>query len=148
MPQGQTKLTPYLCFKDTAGAIEFYKKAFGAEEAFRLAEPSGRVGHAEVTIGGARFMLSDEYPDFGAVSAQSMGGCPITLHLSVDNVDTFVDRAVKAGATLLRPVKDEFFGDRMGQVADPFGYKWMIGTPKENVSPQEMQKRWSKMLAG
>jgi PhnB protein len=148
MAAPQTKLTPYLCFKDTAGAMAFYVKAFGAVEAYRLAEPSGKVGHAEMNIGDARFMLSDEYPDFGALSAQSMGGCPITLHLSVENVDAFVDDAVKAGATLLRPVKDEFYGDRTGQVADPFGYKWMIATPKENVSPQEMQKRWSKMLAG
>jgi PhnB protein len=147
MATTQTKVTPYLCFKDTARAIEFYAKAFGAKEKFRLAEPSGKVGHAEISIGDAVVMLSDEYPDFGAVSAQSIGGCPITLHLYVESVDAFVDQAVKAGATLLRPVKDEFYGDRTGQVADPFGYKWMIATPKENVTPQEMQKRWSKMLA-
>ena len=120
-----TQLTPYLGFKDAARAIEFYVKAFGAKEQFRLAEPSGRIGHAEIKIGEAALMMSDEYPDFGALSAQTLGGCPITLHLYVDDVDAFVDRAVKAGATLLRPVKDEFYGDRAGQLADPFGYKWM-----------------------
>jgi PhnB protein len=141
-----TQLTPYLAFKDAAGAIDFYVKAFGAKEQFRLAEPSGRIGHAEVKIRGALLMLSDEYPDFGALSAQSVGGCPVVLHLYVEDVDGFLDQAVKAGATLLRPAKDEFYGDRTGQVADPFGYKWMIATRKGNVTPQEMQKRWSKML--
>jgi PhnB protein len=143
-----TKLTPYLGYKDTGAAIAFYEKAFGAKEQFRLAEPSGKVGHAEIKIGEATLMMSDEYPDFGALSAQTIGGSPVVLHLSVEDVDAFVDRAVKAGATVLRPVKDEFFGERMGQIADPFGYKWMVSTPKEKVSPQEMQKRWSKMLAG
>ncbi len=142
------QLTPYIGFKDAARAIEFYVTAFRAEEQFRLVEPSGRIGHAEIKIGEAQLMLSDEYPDFGALSAQTLGGCPITLHLYVDDVDAFVDRAVKAGATLLRPVKDEFYGDRAGQIADPFGYKWMIATQKESVSPKEMQKRWSTMLAG
>lgn len=143
-----TKITPYLGFKDTGKAIDFYVRAFGAKEKFRLAEPSGKIGHAEIEIDGAVVMLSDEYPDFGALSAQTMGGSPVVLHLYVGDVDALVARATKAGATLLRPVKDEFYGDRTGQVADPFGYKWMIATPKENVSPQEMQNRWSKMLAG
>lgn len=142
------KVTPYLCVKDAARAIGFYTKAFGATELFRLAEPSGKVGHAEIKIGDAQLMLSDEYPDFGALSPLSVGGCPIVLHLYVDDVDSFVDRAVKAGATLLRPVKDEFYGDRTGQIADPFGYKWMVATQKESVTPQQMQERWSKMLAG
>ena len=143
-----TQLTPYLGYKDASRAIEFYVKAFAAKELFRLAEPSGKIGHAEIRIGDAQLMMSDEYPDFGALSAQTLGGCPITLHLYVDDVDAFVDRAVKAGATLLRPVKDEFYGDRAGQIADPFGYKWMIATQKEDVTPQQMQDRWSKMLAG
>ena len=148
MATAPTKVTPYLCCKNAAQAIEFYVKAFGAEELFRLAEPSGKIGHAEIKIGDAQLMLSDEYPDFGALSVPSIGGCPVVLHLYVANVDAFVERAVKAGATLLRPVKDEFYGDRTGQIADPFGYKWMIATQTENVSPAQMQDRWSKMLAG
>ena len=143
----RTQLTPYLGFKDAAQAIKFYARAFGAKEQFRLTEPTGRIGHAEITIDGARIMLSDEYPDFGALSAQTLGGSPVTLHLSVTDVDSFVDRAVKAGATVLRAVKDEFYGDRTGQIADPFGYKWMIATQKERVAPEEMQRRWSAMLS-
>lgn len=148
MTATEIKISPYACYKNAAEAIAFYTKAFGAVEQFRLAEPSGRIGHAEIKIGGSVLMMSDEYPDFGAVSAPTIGGCPIALHLYVADVDSFVDRAVKAGATLLRPVKDEFYGDRTGQIADPFGYKWMIATQKEQVTPQDMQKRWSKMLAG
>ena len=142
------QITPYLCFKDAGRAIAFYAKAFGAKEQFRLAEPSGRVGHAEIRIGDALLMLSDEYPDFGALSVQAAGGCPVVLHIYVADSDAVVDQAVKAGATLLRAVKDEFFGDRTGQIADPFGYKWMIATRKETVTPQQMQERWSKMLSG
>ena len=141
------QISPYIGFKDAARAIDFYVKAFGAVELFRLAEPSGRIGHAEIRIGNAILMLSDEYPDFGALSAQTLGGCPIALHIFVADVDAFVARAVQGGATVLRAVKDEFYGDRVGQIADPFGYKWMVSTRKETVSPQEMQKRWSAMLA-
>jgi PhnB protein len=141
------QLTPYLCFKSGAEAISFYTRAFGAQESFRLTDPTGRIGHAEISIAGARMMLSDEYPDFGALSAQTLGGCPVLLHLYVDSVDAFVEHAVKAGATLLRPVQDEFYGDRTGQLADPFGYRWSISTRKEIVTPEEMQRRWNSMLA-
>lgn len=144
----ETRVSPYLCFKNAVQAIDFYARAFGAVEQFRLAEPSGRIGHAEMKLGGVTLMMSDEYPDFGALSVPSVGGCPIALHLYVADVDAFVDRAVKAGATVLRPVKDEFYGDRAGQIADPFGYKWMVATQKANVTPKQMQERWSKMLAG
>ena len=147
-PAGEAQITPYIGFKDAARAIDFYVRAFAAKESFRLVEPSGRIGHAELTIAGAPLMLSDEYPDFGALSAQSLGCCPIKLHLHVADVDTFVQRAVKAGATLLRPVKDEFYGDRIGHVADPFGYHWMIASRKERVTHEEMQRRWSAMLGG
>ena len=146
-PANLTRITPYLCFKDAPRAIAFYARAFAAKELFRLTEPSGRVGHAEIAIGDALLMVSGEYPDFGALSAQSLGGSPIALHLYVADVDAFVDHAVKAGATVLRPVKDEFYGDRTGQIADPFGYKWMIATRKEPLSPDEMQRRWSAMFA-
>jgi PhnB protein len=144
----QSILTPYLSLKDTAVAIAFYKKAFGATECFRLTDPAGKVGHAEIMLGGALLMLSDESPGFGHMSAQTLGGSPILLHLYVADVDAFVGTAVKAGATLLRPVTDEFYGDRTGQIADPFGYKWMIATRKKQVSPDEMQRLWSEALAG
>ena len=133
---------------DAKAAIAFYAKAFGAVEQFRLSEPSGRVGHAEIRIGDSVLMLNDEYPDFGAKSPAAVGGSPVAFHIRVPDADAAVDRAVKAGATVVRPVQDEFYGDRMGMVACPFGYRWSLATPKEQVSPAEMQKRWSKMLAG
>lgn len=146
VPTDRPALTPYLVVKGAAKAIEFYTKAFGAKEQFRLTEPQGKVGHAELAVGGALFMLADEYPDFGALSPASVGGTPVTMHLYVDDVDRTVERAVAAGATVLRPVKDEFYGDRTGMIADPFGHKWQLASHKEDVSPQEMQKRWSAML--
>lgn len=133
---------------DAKAAIAFYVKAFGAVELFRLAEPAGRVGHAEIQIGDSVLMLNDEYPDFGAKSPASVGGSPVAFHIQVKDADAAFDRAVKAGATVVRPVQDEFYGDRMGMVACPFGYRWSLATTKEQVSPAEMQKRWTKMLEG
>ena len=133
---------------DAKAALAFYAKAFGAVEQFRLVEPSGRVGHAEIKIGDSVLMLNDEYPDFGARSPASVGGSPVAFRIEVPDADAAVARAVKAGATVVRPVQDEFYGDRMGMVACPFGYRWSLATPKEEVSPAEMQKRWTKMLAG
>ena len=133
---------------DAKAALAFYAKAFGAVEQFRLVEPSGRVGHAEIKIGDSVLMLNDEYPDFGAKSPASVGGSPVAFRIEVPDADAAVGRAVKAGATVVRPVQDEFYGDRMGMVACPFGYRWSLATPKEEVSPAEMQKRWTKMLAG
>ena len=147
LPAGQQALTPYLIVKDATRAIEFYKAAFGAEEVFRLTEPQGKIGHAELQIRGSRLMLADEYPDFGALSPASVGGSPVSIHLYVEDVDRIVAGAVSAGATVLRPVKDEFYGDRTGMIADPFGHKWQIATPVEDVSPAEMQRRWSATLA-
>jgi PhnB protein len=133
---------------DAKAALAFYGKAFGAVELFRLVEPSGRVGHAEIKIGDSVLMLNDEYPDFGARSPASVGGSPVAFRIEVPDADAAVARAVKAGATVVRPVQDEFYGDRMGMVACPFGYRWSLATPKEEVSPAEMQKRWTEMLAG
>lgn len=133
---------------DAKAAIAFYVKAFGAVELFRLAEPAGRVGHAEIQIGDSVLMLNDEYPDFGAKSPASVGGSPVAFHIQVKDADAAFDRAVKAGATVVRPVQDEFYGDRMGMVACPFGYRWSLAMTKEQVSPAEMQKRWTKMLEG
>lgn len=147
VPEGQSALTPYLVVKDAARAIGFYKAAFGASELFRLAEPSGKVGHAELRAHGGHFMLADEYPDFGALSPASIGGSPVKLHLYVEDADSVIARAVEAGATLLRPVKDQFCGDRSGTIADPFGHHWNIATRKESLSPAEMQQRWNKAFA-
>ena len=144
--QRQT-VTAYLTVKDAPKAIEFYQNAFGAEELFRLSDPGGKIGHAELAIGNSVVMLSDEYPDFGALSPQTIGGSPIKMHVSVQDADAAVDRALKAGATLARPLVDEFYGERTGMITDPFGFSWFISSPKEVVSPEEMQRRWSAQLA-
>jgi PhnB protein len=146
-PSSHQALTPYLVVKDAARAIEFYKAAFDATELFRLTDPQGKVGHAELTIRDSLLMLADEFPDFGALSPASIGGSPVSIHLYVDDVDRVVAGATAAGATVLRAVKDEFYGDRSGVVVDPFGHKWHLATRKETVSPQEMQRRWSAMFA-
>jgi PhnB protein len=141
VPDEDRAMSPYLIVKGASGAIAFYATAFGAKELYRLAEPSGKIGHAELAIGKARFMLADEYPDFGALSPITIGGSPVSIHLYVADVDETVARAVAAGATLQRPVTDEFFGDRVALLTDPFGHKWHLASRKENVSPEEMQKR-------
>ena len=131
---------------DAKAAIAFYVKAFGAVELFRLVEPAGRVGHAEIQIGDSVLMLNDEYPDFGAKSPASVRGSPVAFRIEVPDADAAFDRAVKAGATVVRPLQDEFYGDRMGMVACPFGYRWSLAMTKEQVSSAEMQKRWTRML--
>jgi PhnB protein len=141
-------LTPYIIVRDGARALNFYKAAFGAQEHYRLTEPGGRIGHAEFQIGDSRLMLADEYPDFGAVGPITLGGSPVKLHLQVQDVDAFVKRAIGAGATELRAVKDEFHGNRGGMLADPFGHQWFIATRIEEISPEEMQRRFSAVMAG
>ena len=144
-PQG---LMPYIAVRGGAKAIDFYVEALGAVEKYRLVDPAdGKVGHAELTLGDNTLMLSDEYPDFGALSPESLGGSPVKLHLYVDDADETFARAVQAGAIELRPVKDQFFGDRSGLIQDPFGHSWFIASKVEDVSPQEMQKRWAEGLA-
>jgi PhnB protein len=144
-----TSLSPYICVTDAAGAIEFYKQAFGAEEKFRLIDPSdGRIGHAEIVIGGNVMMLSDEYPDFGALGPESLGGSPVKFHIYVPDVDATFAAALALGATELRPITAQFYGDRSGMVVDPFGHSWSIATQKENVTPEQMQERWTKAMAG
>jgi PhnB protein len=137
-------VSPYLAVRGAARAIEFYAKVFGATEEYRLTDPSGKIGHAEILIGQSRIMLSDEWPDFGALSPETVGGSPVSFHLDVPNVDELVQRAVDAGAILLRPVADEFFGERRGMVTDPFGFSWHISTKTAEVSPAEMQRRWNE----
>lgn len=143
-------LRPHMTVHDAKAAIDFYAKAFGATELFRLTEPSGKVGHAEIQIGDSVLMLNDEYPDFGARSPAATGGSPVAFHILVADADKAVDRAVAAGATVIRPVQDQFYGDRSGMVACPFGFgcRWFLAASKEVVSPAEMQKRWDKMMVG
>ena len=145
-PQAATSISPYLTYRDTAAAIDFYKRAFGATEVMRLAEPSGKIGHAEMQIGNVTLMLADEYPDYGAISAETLGGSPIKLHLYVPDVDQFVERAITEGASLSRPVEDHGYGDRGGQIKDPFGYTWIVATHQQDVSPAEMQKQFDEFL--
>lgn len=139
-------LRAHMTVHDAREALAFYARAFGATELFRLSEPSGKVGHAEIRIGDSVLMLNDEYPDFGARSPAATGGSPVAFHIRVDDADRAVARAVEAGATLMRAVQDQFYGDRSGMVACPFGYRWFLAATKEQVSPEEMQKRWSAML--
>lgn len=141
IPSERQELSPYLIVKGADRALAFYAAAFGAKEIFKLTEPNGKVGHAELQIGRSQFSLADEYPDFGALSPVTIGGTPVSMHLYVEDVDKAVERAVAAGATMLRPVTDEFFGDRTCMVSDPFGHKWHLASRKELVSPAEMQKR-------
>jgi len=145
---GVGPLTPYLVVRGAAQAIDFYGRAFGAAEEFRLSEPSGKVGHAELLLGGGRLMLADEYPDFGALGPASVGGTPVTLHLYVPDVDAVMARAEALGATVLRAAKDEFYGDRSGMLLDPYGHRWQIATRGEPVTPEQMQQRWNAMLGG
>ena len=136
----------YLCVSDASAALDFYSRAFGAHEPFRLVEPSGRIGHAELQFGGATIMLSDEFPECGIRSASSIGATPVTIHLHVDDADAMIERAVQAGATLERPVADAFYGERGGAVRCPFGHRWLIGHAIEAVSPQEMQRRYTALF--
>jgi PhnB protein len=141
IPDGYHTATPYLIVKGAARAIEFYQKAFGAIEVMRMADPGGRVGHAEVKIGDSPIMLADEIPEMGYRGPQSLGGTAVSICLYVEDVDARFNRAVAAGAQVLRPVKDQFYGDRSGTLADPFGHVWTIATHKEDVAPEEMRRR-------
>jgi PhnB protein len=140
------ELFAYLSVKDAPAAIDFYKQAFGAREKFRLTEPSGRVGHAELDFGGATLMLADEFPEYGLRGPQPTMGTPVTIHLHVDNADEVIRQAVRAGATIETEPKDEFYGERSGCVRDPFGHRWNIGHHIEDVSSNEMQRRYTELL--
>lgn len=139
---------PYLRVHDAAAAVEFYRQAFGAEELFRLTEPSGRVGHVEIKIGTAVLMLSDEYPEMNMVGPRKLGGTSFAMHLHVNDADAWMARAVAAGATVVRPASDAFYGERSGTVRDPFGHEWLIGHQIEAVEPAEMQRRYDALFAG
>jgi PhnB protein len=141
IPEGYHTATPYLIIKDAAKAIEFYRKAFGATELMRMAQPDGRIGHAEIKIGDSPIMLADEFPEMGFRSPQSLGGSPVSLYLYVDDVDALAKQAEAAGAKVVRPVKDQFYGDRSGSFEDPFGHQWHLATHVEDVAPEEIHKR-------
>jgi PhnB protein len=145
IPQGYHTATPYLIVKGAARAIDFYKQAFGATELMRFPGPGGSIGHAEIRIGDSPIMLADEMPQMGYRSPAALGGSPVSVMLYVPDVDKVVDRAVKAGAKLEKPVADQFYGDRNGTIHDPFGHVWTVSTHKEDVSPEEMQRRVAGM---
>jgi PhnB protein len=146
IPDGYHSVTPYLIFDNAEAAIDFYTKAFGAKELFRM-PMDGRIGHAELQIGNSRIMLADENPKVDAYSPKHYKGSPISLMIYVDDVDTFSQKAVAAGATIVRPVKTQFYGDRSGMFLDPYGYNWTIATHVEDVSPEEMDKRMKAGVA-
>jgi PhnB protein len=139
-------LIPALAVRDAVQAIAFYQQAFGATELYRLIDPeSGKLGHAELLINGTMIMLADEYPAFNK-TPQALGGTAVKLALMVDDVDAIVDRASSAGAIVVMPPRDQFFGHRSATVRDPFGHEWMLQKEIEKVSPEEMQRRWNEMV--
>ncbi len=145
IPDGYHSVTPYLIVDDGAQAIDFYKRAFGAKELMRMPAPGGKIGHAEIKIGDSVIMLADEAPEMDARSAKSYGGSPVSLMVYVEDVDKLFPQAVAAGGKEVRPVADQFYGDRSGTVKDPFGHSWHLSTHKEDVSPEEMKKRMEAM---
>jgi PhnB protein len=147
VPEGYEGITPYLVCKNADAAIDFYTRAFGATELFRIGEP-GMVGHAELKLGNAIIMLADEFPDFGALSPETVGGTPVTLMIYVEDVDSFAGRAVAEGLKVLQPVQDQFYGDRSGQFIDPFGHKWTFATHKIDMTPEEMQRKAAELFGG
>ncbi len=141
IPDGYHSLTPYLIIKGAADAMEYYKKAFGAVELFRIAGPDGMVGHAEMKIGDSPFMIADEHPEMGFVSPTTLGSSPVGLMIYVDDVDTVYPQAIAAGGKEMKALQDQFYGDRSGTLIDPFGHCWTVATHKEDVSPEEMDRR-------
>lgn len=146
IPDGYHTATPYMVVKDATRAIEFYKNAFGATESMRMSAPDGRIGHAEIRIGDSPIMLSDEFPEMGGRSPQSYGGSPVSILLYVEDVDATAERAIAAGAKVLREVEDKFYGDRAGSFEDPFGHQWHISTHKEDIAPEELHRRAAECL--
>jgi PhnB protein len=141
IPDGYPRVCAYLHVDGAAKAIDFYTDLFGATERMRMDGPDGRVGHAELAIGDSIVMIADEYPEIGVKGPRAFGGSPVTLSIYVADVDATVDAAVRAGSTVTRPIEDRFYGDRTGQIEDPFGHTWSIQTHVEDVSPEEMERR-------
>jgi PhnB protein len=141
IPAGYHSVTPYLSIKGAAKAIDYYKEVFGATELFRMAGPDGKIGHAEIKIGNSPIMLADEYPEMEFVSPQTLGGSPVGLMIYVDDVDTMFKQAIKAGGKEIKPLQDQFYGDRSGTLRDPFGHVWTVATHIEDVAPEELKRR-------
>ena len=148
VPDGYPSLTPYLIVADAAAAIAFYQQVFGATLRMKLDGPDGKIGHAELEIGNSLIMLADEHPEMGALSPKTVGGTPVGLHVYVEDVDAVAATAVAAGAALKRPVENQFYGDRLGSMVDPFGHLWHISTHVEDVSPEEIGRRAAAMGRG
>jgi uncharacterized glyoxalase superfamily protein PhnB len=140
------ELFTYLCVRNAAEAIEFYRNAFGEREKMRLTEPGGRIGHAELDFGGTTLMLADEFPEYGLKAPEPAQGTSVTIHLHVDNADAVIEQAIRAGAAMEVEPKDHFYGERSGCIRDPFGHRWNIGHHIEDVSPVEMQRRYTEIL--
>ena len=148
IPDGYPQVTPYLVVDGAAAAIEFYNSVLGTTERMRMPAPGGKIGHAELELGNSVIMLADEAPEVGALSPPTVGGSPVTLMVYVEDVDDVVARAEQAGATVLRPVENQFYGDRSGQFEDPFGHRWSVASHVEDVSPEEMGRRMAEMPDG
>ena len=148
IPDEYPQVTPYLIVDGAGAAVGFYQTVFGAIERMRMPAPGDKIGHCELTIGDSLIMLSDESPEMGQLGPRTVGGSPVTISVYVEDVDDVFDRAVKAGATALRPVEDQFYGDRSGQFEDPFGHRWSVATHVEDVDPEEMGKRAAEMMGG
>lgn len=145
-PPGYHSVTPYLALRDAKAAIDFYTRALGAELVLKLDLPDGRIAHAEIRIGDSVLMLAEENAEWGNRSPQSLGGSPVSLMIYLPDVDAAFDRAIQAGASRVRPVEDQFYGDRSGTLADPYGYQWTLATHVEDVSTEEAQRRMNAML--
>ena len=141
IPQGYHSVTPYLVLSDAAGAIDFYKRALGAQELLRMPAPDGKIMHAEIKVGDSPIMLSDEFPEYGTRSPKSLGGTPASLYVYVENVDAVFNQAVAAGAKALMPLQDMFWGDRYAKLEDPFGHQWQLATHVEDLTPEEIGRR-------
>jgi len=141
IPDGHHSVTPYLIIKGAAAALDYYTRAFGATELFRMPAPEGKIGHAEIKIGDSPIMLADECPEMGYKSPQTLGGSPVSIMIYVEDVDSVFKQAIAAGGKEQRPVKDQFYGDRSGTLEDPFGHVWHVATHKEDVSSEEMERR-------
>ncbi|MBC8357288.1 MAG: VOC family protein [Planctomycetes bacterium] len=146
-PDGYHSITPYLIANDAAAAIEFYETAFGATELMRLPGPGGKVMHAEIKIGDSPIMLADEFPEMGIRSAKSFGGSPVSILIYTEDVDAMFAQAIAAGATETKPLADQFYGDRSGTVEDPFGHTWTIATHTEDLTPEEIDRRFQEMMS-
>ncbi len=148
IPEGYPQVIPYLVMEGAASAIEFYEKILGAKERMRMDAPEGRIGHAELELGDSLIMLADEVPDRDIWGPRSFGGSPVTISVYVEDVDAVFEAALAAGATSVRPLEDQFYGDRNGQFEDPFGHRWSVATHVEDVPPEEMEKRAADAMDG